>query len=62
MAVARGVSHEAFGRQAQPSMMLCTGETCGWPGSAPISAMIGNSVAPKASNDSCESQTSNTWI
>ena len=46
--------------EAQPLMMLCTGETCGWPGSAPSSAMIGSSVAPNASNDSSESQTSNT--
>jgi len=49
-------------RQAQPSMMLCTGATIGWPGSAPTAAMIGSSVAPKASNESWESQTSNTEI
>ena len=47
---------------AQPSMMLCTREACGWPGSAPASAMIGISVFPKASSDSWESQMSNTWI
>src|SRR5262249_31133490 len=46
----------------QPGMMLCTVDTCGCPGSAPNSAMIGTSVSPKASNDSWESQTSNTWI
>src|SRR5439155_10153915 len=45
---------------AQPSMMLCTGETRGWPGSAPSAAMIGKSDSPKASNDSSESRTSNT--
>ena len=31
-------------------------------GIGPDSAMIGSSVAPKASSDSWESQTSNTWI
>src|SRR6185312_16810794 len=38
------------------------GEACGWPGSAPRSAMIGSSVFPKAWNDASDSHTSNTWI
>jgi ABC-type multidrug transport system ATPase subunit len=49
-------------RLSQPLIILRTGETCGWPGSAPTAARIGSSVAPKAWNDSSESQTSNTWI
>src|ERR1700704_854448 len=38
------------------------GEACGWPGSAPRSAMIGSSVFPKAWNDAPDFHTSNTWI
>ena len=56
----KGPHSRRSARLAQPLMMLCTVETCGWPGSAPSSAMIGSSVAPNASNDSWESQTSNT--
>src|SRR5665811_2318659 len=42
----------------QPWITLCTGATIGSPGSTPSPVRIGMSVAPNASNASCDSQTS----
>src|SRR6266700_5069752 len=49
-------------RAAQPLITLWTLEICGVPGSTPNSARIGTSVWPNASNSSCDSQMSKTWI
>src|ERR1019366_7982195 len=47
---------------SQPSITLCTRATIGSPGSAPSPVIIGTSVPPNASNASCDSHMSKTWI